>query len=95
MYKAQGELADFYALKPKLTDRQQSLLSSFYRLSNERTTEQGAPYPIKEKDIRYYQRFNGSCSYAPDLFIIAIHAIDNEYITQQCEEMRRKANKGK
>ncbi len=57
--------------------------------------EQGAPYPIKDKDIRYYQEFNGSCNYAPDLFIMAIHSIDNEYIKQQCEEMRRKANKGK
>ena len=88
-------MAEFYELKPILTHRQQSLISAFYRLSQERTTEQGAPYPIKDKDIHYWQHNNGSCSYAPDLFIMAIHAIDNEYIKQQCDEMRRKANKGR
>lgn len=85
---------DFNELKPQITHRQQVLLNAFYRLSNERTTEQGAPYPIKDKDIHYWQSVNGSCSYAPDLFIMAIHAIDSEYITQQCDEMRRKAKKG-
>ena len=95
MYKAQGQIKEFNELKPKLTHKQQSLLGAFYRLSNERTIENGAPYPIKDKDIRYYQKYNGSCSYASDLFIMAIHAIDNEYIKQQCDEMKHNANKGK
>lgn len=95
MYQAQGQEAEFYDLKPQLTSRQLSLMSAFNQLSQERQTEQGAPFPIKEKSIRYYQRFNGSYNYAPDLFIMGIRLIDNEYITQQCEEMRRKANRGK
>ena len=70
-------------------------MGAFNQLSQERATEQGAPFPIKEKAIRYYQEYNGSYNYAPDLFIMAIRLIDNEYIKQQCEEMRRKLNKGK
>ena len=68
-------------------------MSAFNQLSVERKTEQGAPFPIKEKATRYYQKHHSSQGYAPDLFITAIRLIDNEYITQRCEEMRRKASK--
>lgn len=71
------------------------LLNAFYRLSQERRVEQGAPLSIVDKDIYYYQSNNGSCSLAPDLFIIAIHAIDSEYIKQKHDEIRRRNNKGK
>jgi hypothetical protein len=71
------------------------LANAFNQLSQERRTESGAPFPIKEKAIRYHMKHYGSYNYAPDLFIMAIRLIDNEYITQQCEEMRRKADKGK
>ena len=95
LFKAQGQLDELYELKPELTTQQQQLVNAFNRLSQERKTENGAPFPITDRDIRSYQKHNGSCLYAPDLFMIAIHAIDSEYITQQCEEMRRKANKGR
>lgn len=85
----------FNTLKPQLTDKQLSLIGSFYKMSQERTIEQGAPYPIKAKEIHYYQDYNGSCSYAPDLFIIAIHAIDSEYIKNRCEQMRQESKKVK
>tara|TARA_R110000803_G_scaffold95395_3_gene163360 strand:+ start:254 stop:493 length:240 start_codon:yes stop_codon:yes gene_type:complete len=78
-----------------LTNQQQLLLNAFYRLSQERRTEQGAPLSIVDKDIDYYQSKNGSCSLAQDLFIIAIHAIDSEYIKQKHDEIRRRNNKGK
>jgi hypothetical protein len=93
-YYSSGNSQEYLELKPALTDRQQSLLSAFYRLSQERTVNQDAPYPIKEQDIRYYQQHYGSCHYPQDLFIMAIHEIDSEYITHRCEQMRR-ANKGK
>jgi len=95
MYKNSGEESKFYELKPKLTEKQVKLLSAFYRLSQERETESGAPLPIKDRDIHYYQKFNGSFGYADDLFVIAINSIDQEYVTQKCEEIRRKMKKGK
>lgn len=95
MYKQTGSESVFFELKPNLTDQQSLLLSAFYKLSQERATNNNAPLPIKECDIRYYQQFNGSCGYADDLFAIAINSIDNEHIKQQCEELRRKADKGK
>lgn len=90
MYKAQGMLNEFKELKPQLTARQQSLLCAFHRMSQERDCIEREPLPIKDRDIHYYQKNNGSCEYAPDLFIIAIHAIDCEYIKHQCDEVRRK-----
>lgn len=70
------------------------LLSAFYRLSQERDLEQGAPLAIKDKAIIFYKDIYGSCQLPDDLFAIAIHEIDNEYIKQRCEEIRRKNNKG-
>lgn len=77
-------------IKPKLSQRQVSLLSAFYRLSQERALEQGAPLSIKDKDIVFYNSVHGSCGIPTDLFMIAIHDIDSEYIKQRCEEIRRK-----
>jgi len=94
MYERSGSLDEFYKLKPKLTTKQFSLLSAFNRLSQERRLENGGPMPIKDRDIHYYQHHNGSHGYAPDLFIMAIHGVDQEYITQTCDELRRKTNKG-
>lgn len=94
MYKKQGQLKQFNELKPKLNANQQSLINAFYRLSQERKTDQGAPASIRDKDIREHQLHNGSCSYAPDLFIMAIHALDSEHITQYCVDMKRKVKKG-
>lgn len=90
-----GNIDDFHKLKPQLSNKQMMLLNAFNRLSQERRLENGGPMPIKDLDIHYYQNHNGSHGYAPDLFIIAIHEIDQEYITQTCDEMRRKMNKGK
>jgi len=95
MYKSSGKESEFYELKPKLTEIQIKLLSAFYRLSQERETESGAPLPIKDRDIHYYQKYNGSCGYDADLFVMAINGIDQEYVTQKCEEIRRKMKKGK
>ena len=81
--------------KPTLTERQVNLLNAFYKLSQERSLEQGSPLSIKDKDIYFYIEKNGSYSMPEDLFIKAIHEIDSEYIKQRCEEMRRKASKGK
>lgn len=89
MYKAQDKLDEFYKVKPELTNNQQMLLNAFYRLSQERRTEQGAPLSIKDKDIHYYQDRNGSCSLAPDLFQVAMHAIDSEYIKKKHDEIRK------
>jgi len=93
-YKRAKSLHLFYELKPSLTDKQVNLLSAFYKLSQERETINGAPLPIKDRDIHYYQKNNGSSGYAPDLFVMAINDIDQEYITKKCEEIKRKA-KGK
>jgi len=90
MYQQQGQLAEFDKLKPTLTAKQIFLMQSFNRLSQERKTEQGAPFAIREKDIHYYMRYNGSGSYPDDLFIFAIHEIDSEYIKMRCEEIKRK-----
>lgn len=95
MYQQSGQIEEFNRLKPRLTGKQYMLLSAFNRLSQERRLENGGPMPIKDRDIRYYQQHNGSHGYAPDLFIMAIHDIDQEYIKQTCDEMRRKMNKGK
>ena len=65
-------------------------MQSFNRLSQERKTEQGAPFAIKAKDIDYYVRYNGSGLYPDDLFALAIHEIDSEYIKMRCEEIKRK-----
>lgn len=90
-----GQLKEFELIKPNLTAAQQSLLNSFYRLSQERRMNESVPLPITDRDIHYYQDNNGSCGYAPDLFIIAIHAIDAEYIKRRCDELRAQANKGR
>lgn len=95
MYERSGAIDEFNKLKPRLTGNQLMLLGAFNRLSQERRTEQGAPLAIKDRDIHYYQHHNGSHSYASDLFIIAIHDIDQEYIKQRCDEIRRKIKKGK
>lgn len=95
MYEQSGATDEFYKLKPQLTSKQTMLLNAFNRLSQERRTEQSAPMPIKDRDIHYYQQHNGSHGFAPDLFIMAIHDIDQEYIKQRCDEIRRKMNKGK
>jgi len=95
MYEQDGLIDDFYTLKPKLTTNQMMLSNSFNRLSQERRTEQGAPLRIKDRDIHYYQSHNGSNGYAADLFIMAIRDIDQEYVEQRCDEIRRKINKGK
>lgn len=71
------------------------MLNAFNRLSQERETQQNAPMPIKDRDIIYYQGYNGSHGYAPDLFLLAIRDIDQDYISQRCEEIKRKLNKGK
>ncbi len=94
MYERSGSLDEFYKLKPKLSTKQTMLLNAFNRLSQERKLENGGPLQIKDRDIHYYQHHNGSNGYAPDLFIMAIHEIDQEYITQTCDELRRKINKG-
>lgn len=94
-YKRAKSLDLFYELKPDLTDKQVNLLSAFYKLSQERETMNGgAPLPIKDRDIHYYQEHNGSCGFAPDLFVTAINDIDLEYVTKKCEEIKRKT-KGK
>lgn len=90
-----GSVEEFYRLKPKLTTKQFMLLNAFNRLSQERRLESGGPLQIKDRGIHYYQQHNGSHGYAPDLFIMAIHEVDQEYIKQTCDEMRRKMNKGK
>lgn len=95
MYERSGELDLFYEKKPQLTKRQVSLIGAFNCLSQERGLEQGAPMPIKDRDIRYYQRYNGSLGYAPDLFLFAINDLDQEYVNHRCEEIRRKIKKGK
>ena len=95
MYQQSGQLEEFNRLKPKLTAKQFALLNAFTNLSLERRLEGGGPLRIKDIDIHYYQHHNGSHGYAPDLFIMAIHDVDQEYITQTCDEMRRKMNKGK
>jgi len=94
MYEQMGQVEEFYKIKPELTSSQLILMSSFNRLSQERNTEGGAPLKIRDKDIHYYQSCNGSHGYAPDLFVIAIREIDQEYITLRCEEIKRKT-KGK
>ena len=71
-----------------------SLLSAFYRLSQERDLDQGAPLSIKDSAIVFYTKIHGSCTLPEDLFMIAIHDIDGEYIKQRCDEIRRKQNKG-
>ncbi len=95
MYKNRNKEGEFYRLKPDLTDRQHSLLNAFYRLSQERRSNQGAPFPIIDRDIHYYQSVNGSCSYADDLFIMAIHTIDTEYISIECDKIQRRLKKVK
>ena len=91
MYKNAGDEQAFFSLKPKLTSTQQSLLSSFYRLSQERRLENSAPLPIKDKEIHYYLEYNSS-HYPNDLFLTAIHLLDAHYIEQRCNEIK-KANK--
>ncbi len=90
MYQSSGAMDEFNKLKPSLSGKQMQLVVAFNRLSCERKLEQGAPLQIKDRDIHYYQQHNGSHGYAPDLFVHAIRSIDAEYITQRCEEMRRK-----
>lgn len=77
-------------IKPELTNKQLNLLGSFYRLSQERRLNSDFPLPITDRDIHYYQSVNGSCYYADDLFIMLIHAIDAEYMTNKCNELARK-----
>lgn len=91
MYKQSGDEGSFFKLKPKLSGRQQELLSGFYRLSQERVLENGSPLPIKDKEVYYFYGVNGS-QYPRDLFLTAIHLLDSYYIEQRCEEIR-KANK--
>lgn len=90
MYARQNQAEEFYKLKPNLTQQQVSLLSAFYKLSQERRTEQGFPLVIKDSDIREYQRYNSSI-YADDLFIHAINEVDREYIGLKAKEMKQKA----
>lgn len=94
MYKAQGQLTEFEKIKPKLTEQQVMLANAFNRLGHERDLDQGYPVNIKEKDIRYYQYNNGSCCYASDLFIMAIRALDDDYIVNYYEKLKRKSKKG-
>ena len=77
-----------------LTQRQVNIISAFYRLSQERELHDSQPLSIKDRDVNYYQEKNGSCSLPDDLFMIAIHEIDQEYIKHRQEEIRRRNNKG-
>ena len=90
LYKMSNKVDEFYSKKPKLTEEQLSLLSAFYKLSQERRTEQGFPLVIRDSDIRAYQRYNSSI-YASDLFIHAINELDREYIDIKAKEIQRKA----
>ena len=90
LHKTMGMLSVIEDIKPIMTSKQLSLLGAFYRLSQERGLNNDFPLPIKDKDIHYYQSVNGSCHYAGDLFIMLIHAIDAEYMTNKCNELVRK-----
>ena len=94
MYERSGIIEEYNKLKPNLTPRQVSLLCAFNRLSQERRSENGCPLQIKDRDIHYYQSCKGSHGYAPDMFEIAIHDIDNEHIKQRIEEITRKNKDG-
>lgn len=94
-YKKVGQLEEFNKLKPKLAAKQLALLNAFNRLSQERRLENGGPMPIKDRDIHYYQHHNGSHGYAPDLFIMAIHGVDQEYIDRRCKDMKAAIDRGK
>ena len=89
----QAQKDSIESIKPKLNGNQYILLSAFYRLSQERGLEQGSPLPIKDKAIYLYLSKNGSGTTPEDLFIMAIHEVDEEYIKQYCDEIKRK-NKG-
>ncbi len=71
------------------------LLNAFNRLSQERRLENGGPLQIKDRDIHYHQHHNGSNGYAPDLFVMAIHDVDQEYIDRRCKEIKIEIDKGK
>lgn len=83
MYKNSRNEQGFFDLKPELNSKQQGLLSSFYRLSQERELQNCAPLPIKDRDIYYFLDKNGS-SYPDDLFLTGIHMLDGHYIEQRC-----------
>lgn len=93
MYENKNRLDDFYKFKPELNHKQRLLFNAFARIGQEREVSKGIPYPIKESSIRLWIENNGSCSYAPDLFIMAIQLIDTEYISKKYAEIERK-NKG-
>lgn len=95
LYDRSGELDVFFALKPILTYRQTGLIAAFNTLSQERELSQSTLAPIKDMHIHYYQRYNGSLGYAPDLFVFAINDLDQDYTNRRFEELKRKANKGK
>lgn len=94
MYEAQGISYQLEELKPNLEQNQILLLNAFYRLSQERRTQENVPLLIKDKDINYYQSIYGSCGYAPDIFVYAIRSIDAQYIENRCDEIKRKSKKG-
>lgn len=95
MYKDSNDEKSFFELKPELNEKQQMLLSSFYRLSQERLLESGAPLPIKNKDIYFYIQHYGCSFYPVDLFVEAIHSIDRYYIDRRCEEITKETRKHK
>ena len=54
-------------------------------MSQERRTQSGAPMPIKDRNIHYYQLHNGSHGFAPDLFIMAMDKEVNDKVREIAE----------
>ena len=89
LYKSQGIEEEFYKIKPKMSEQASTLLGAFYKLSQERRMDGKIPKSIIDRDIHYYQSNNGSSGYAPDIFAMAISAIDSEYIKIKCDKIRK------
>ncbi len=75
-------MGDLLAKKPKgITERQQGLISAFNMLSSERQIIGGlTPQTISEDSMYTYIQRYGAPDIPNDLFVYAIHCIDNHYL---------------
>ncbi len=80
-------------LKPDIQVHHYILINAFNRMSQERRMENNAPMPITENAIYEYIERNSIGDRPVDLFVYAIHQIDNKYIEMRCDEIRRKQSK--
>ena len=81
--------------QPKLTARQNSALSAFYYIGEQRRVDQGIPYRVRDDEVLLHSSIHGCYGYERKFFLYVITSIDQEYITRQHKDIKKQADKAK